>query len=151
NYALVLAISPSYAYHNAMIAQVGDRWQGRVLTAATTANGLPAIETPAGTIAGTAPVHLVLVASATERALYANGTAHRLPAPNDGIGPLNDPAPAARWFDYFPVSIGQERDAAAVHPRSWLGTIWLAAIYDRALTEAEIQQNRAARHDCARC
>ncbi len=74
NYALLLSISPSYAYHNAMIAQVGDRWQGRVLTAATTANALPVIETPAGTVTGTEPVHLVLVASATERALYVNGT-----------------------------------------------------------------------------
>lgn len=150
NYALVLAVSPSYAYHNAMIAQVGDRWQGRVLTTATDANANPVIETPAGTVADLAPVHLVLVASPTERTLYVNGVAHRVAGPESGIGALNAPAPARRWFDYFPVSIGRERDAPT-QPRPWLGTLWLAAIYDRALTEAEIQQHRAAGHDCAGC
>ena len=150
NYALVLALSPSYAYHNAMIAQVGDRWQGRVLTEATTANALPVIETAAGAVAAAQPVHLVLVASATERALYVDGTAYRAPAPNTGIGALNKPTPAVRWFDYFPVSIGQERDTLT-EKRPWLGTIWLAAIYNRALTPAEIQQNLALRHDCDDC
>lgn len=149
SYALVLSLSPSYAYHNAMIAQVGDRWQGRVLTAATTANALPVIETPAGAVTGAAPVHLALVASATERVLYVDGVPHRAPAPGTGIGPLNAPAPALRWFDYFPVSIGQERDTSETRP--WLGTIWLAAIYDRALSTDEIRQNLAARHDCADC
>jgi hypothetical protein len=149
NYALVLSISPGYAYHNAMIAQVGDRWQGRVLTAATTSNALPVIETPPGTITGTGPVHLVLVASATERVMYVNGTAYRAPPPGTGVGPLNAPPPAQRWFDYFPISIGQERDTGEKRP--WLGTIWLAAIYDRALTEGEVQTNLRARHDCAGC
>jgi hypothetical protein len=150
NYALVFSISPSYAYHNAMIAQVGDRWQGRVLTEVTTSNAVPVIETPAGAIAGTEPVHLVLVASATERVLYVNGRAHRAPAPATGIGPLNAPPPAQRWFDYFPVSIGQERDTLT-QKRPWLGTIWLAAIYDRALTEAQVLQNLGLRHDCTGC
>jgi len=149
NYALVLSVSPSYAYHNAMIAQVGDRWQGRVLTSATTANALPAIETPAGTIAGTGAAHLVMVASATDRVLYVNGTPHRAPE-GAGIGPLNAPAPALRWFDYFPISIGQERDAASQN-RPWLGTLWLAAIYSRALTADEVQQNLAASRDCPNC
>jgi hypothetical protein len=132
-----------------MIAQVGDRWQGRVLTSATDANGSPVIETPAGAVADLAPVHLVLVASPTERVLYVNGVVHR--GEGAGIGALNAPAPARRWFDYFPVSIGRERDAATQHGRPWLGTLWLAAIYDRALTEDEIQQNRAAGHDCPSC
>lgn len=149
NYALVLSISPGYAYHNAMIAQVGDRWQGRTVSAVTAPNALPVIETPPGTVAGTEPVHLVLVASATERVMYVNGTAYRAPPPITGVGPLNLPPPAQRWFDYFPISIGQERDTA--ERRSWLGTIWLAAIYNRALTESEIQANRAAGHDCPAC
>ena len=149
NYALVLSISPGYAYHNAMIAQVGDRWQGWTISAVTTSNALPAIETPPGTIADTAPVHLVLVASASERVMYVNGTPYRAPPPGTGVGPLNLLPPAQRWFDYFPISIGQERDTGEKRP--WLGTIWLAAIYNRALTEAEIQDNRAAGHDCPAC
>jgi hypothetical protein len=148
NYALVLAVSPSYAYHNAMIAQVGDRWQGRVLTSATTSNALPVIDAPAGAIADTGPVHLVLVASATERVLYVNGTPYRA-APAAAIGPLDAPAPATRWFDYFPISIGQERDTD--QKRTWLGTIWLAAIYNRALSSAEVQTNIAAGRDCPDC
>jgi hypothetical protein len=148
NYALVLSVSPSYAYHNAMIAQVGDRWQGRVLTSLTTSNALPVIDTPAGTIADTMPVHLVLVASATERVLYVNGTAYRA-VDGAGIGPLNAPSPALRWFDYFPISIGQERDTD--QKRTWLGTIWLAAIYNRALSAAEVQTNFAASRDCPSC
>jgi hypothetical protein len=108
------------------------------------------IETAAGAVAGAQPVHLVLVASATERALYVDGTAYRAPAPSTGIGALNKPLPALRWFDYFPVSIGQERDTPT-EKRPWLGTIWLAAIYNRALTPAEIQQNLTARHDCEDC
>lgn len=150
NYALVLAVAPSYAYHNAMIAQVGDRWQGRVLTSVTMPNALPVIETPAGAVTGTDPVHLALVASATERVLYVNGVAHRATPPAAGVAPLNAPMPAQRWFDYFPISIGQERDTST-QKRPWLGTLWVAAIYNRALTETEIQRNFAARHDCASC
>lgn len=153
NYALVLAVSPSYAYHNAMIAQVGDRWQGRVLTSATTSNALPVIEAPAGTVADTMPAHLVLVASATERVLYVNGTPYRA-APGTtsdaGLGPLNAPAPAQRWFDYFPISIGQERDTTT-QKRPWLGTLWLAAIYSRALSADEVRTNFFASRDCPDC
>lgn len=153
SYALVLSVSPSYAYHNAMIAQVGDRWQGRVLTSATTSNALPAIETPAGTISdtigGPRPAHLVLVASATERVLYVNGAPYRA-ADGAGIGPLNAPAPAQRWFDYFPISIGQERDTTT-QKRTWLGTIWLAAIYSRALSADEVRTNFFASRDCPSC
>jgi hypothetical protein len=94
-------------------------------------------------------VHLVLVASPTERALYVNGTVYRT-GPDTAIGALNKQFPAMRWFDYFPVSIGQERDTLT-QKRTWLGTIWLAAAYNRALSEAEIRQNLAARHDCTGC
>ena len=38
----------------------------------------------------------------------------------------------------YPISIGQEQSYPS-EPRTWLGTSWLAAIYDRALTEAELQ------------
>jgi hypothetical protein len=149
DYALVLSVSPSYAYHNAMIAQVGDRWQGRILTSATTSNALPVIETPAGMIADTRPVHLVLVASATDRVLYVNGAPYRA-ADGAGIGPLNAPAPALRWFDYFPISVGQERDTTT-QKRTWLGTVWLAAIYSRALSSDEVRTNFSASRDCPNC
>lgn len=142
SYALVFSISPSYAYHSALIAQVGDHWQGQLLTAATNSNGQPAIETPSGTIIDTRPVHLVLVASDTERALYVNGRPYRA---DTGVGSLR-----GLWPDYYPISIGQEQNAPT-EPRTWLGTLWLAAIYDRALTEAEIRQNLNAGHDCSSC
>lgn len=146
NYALAFSISPSYAYHNAMIAQVDNRWQGRVLTRDTTSNGVPFIAPP-DQITDLSPVHLVLVASEDERVMYVNGAPFRS-EPDPAFGDLNDPA--FPWFYYFPVSVGDERDVASER-RPWLGTIFLAAIYDRALSEAEILKNRDAGHACQGC
>lgn len=146
NYALAFSLSPSYAYHNAMIAQVGNRWEGRILTTATTSNAAPFIAPP-NEIADLSPVHLVLVASEDERVMYVNGVPYRS-EPDPALGDMN--APAFRWFHYFPVSIGDERDVPAER-RPWLGTIFLAAIYDRALSEAEVLKNRDAGHDCQGC
>lgn len=151
NYALAFSISPFHPYHNAMIAQVGNRWEGRILTTETESNAAPFI-TATDVAVELAPVHLVLVASATERAMYVNGARYRS-APDAGIGNLKDPRdPRVAWQDYFPLSVGNEpRITQPSDARPWLGTIYLAAIYDRALSETEIRKNHGAGYDCVGC
>ncbi|MBX3154685.1 MAG: hypothetical protein KF773_01710 [Deltaproteobacteria bacterium] len=151
NYALIFGTSATFVYRNATINQVGDRWQGRVGTLATSGNGVPAINGPAGGIVVDTPTHLTLVASATERVLYINGE----PFMSDpsGIGPIQGQRPTTPptdiWDRDYKLTIGDE--VSGISDRHWLGTIWLAAAYDRALTQDEVRQNFVAGHSCNGC
>lgn len=146
SYSVVFGISASFAYRNAMIAQIGDKWSGRLSTTQTTSNGLPAID-PTTTVVGT-PQHLVLVASDTDRVMYVNGEPFRsTPA---GIGSLLGTRAdgSETWDDKWRVVVGDE---VGNTDRHWLGTLWLAAIYDRALSDAEIQTNFQLGPACTGC
>lgn len=138
DYATVFTASGSIISRDATIAQVGGRWTGRSRTATTDNNGLPEIVTPDGTVGTTAPTHLVLTTTATSRTLYVNGKAYT--SSPSGIGPLN-------WDRSYRLRVGDED----LYDRRWLGTIWVLAVYDRALSPSEIQQNLLAGHDCASC
>ena len=139
SYGVLFSLSPNAAYRNASIHQVGDRFVGRVRTSSTTPNGLsPEISTDPG-IAGPVPVHLVLVANSTERVLYVNGT--RSESTPSAVGSITN------WADYFRVSMGDEVNS----DHHWEGTLWFAAAYDRALPEADVLKNLAAKHNCNSC
>lgn len=133
SYAVVAGITTNMVNHNVTLEQRGPLWAARARTSATSADAEPSI------IAGipvdsTQPTHLVVVEDATQRVLYVNGS----PTPSTATGSLST------WNADMRVVVGNELGA----DRHWLGTVWLVAIYDRALTEAEVQQNFAAGPTC---
>jgi hypothetical protein len=52
------------------------------------------------------------------------------------------------WDPSYSLRLG---DHSAPYERGWRGTLWLLAIYDRALLSTEIMQNFDAGHDCGDC
>lgn len=138
DYAVMFTASGSIVSRDATIAQVGDRWMARSRTTATDNNGLPEIRTPAGVVKSGVPTHLVLSTTSTTRTLYVNGTPYT--SSPSGIGMLN-------WDRSYTLRVGDED----IYDRQWHGTAWMMAIYDRALSDAEIQQNFQAGFDCPSC
>jgi len=136
DFATVFSVAGSIVSRSATIAQVGDHFTGRIRTT-TDNNGLPEIASAPGS-ATTNVTHLVLVESATTRALFVNGV--RLMSTPVGTGTLG-------WDIHDVIRMGDE----ALYDRQWHGTLWLVALYDRALTDAQVMQNRSAGHDCPSC
>ncbi len=99
---------------------------------ATDGNGDPALSTPSAEEVLQATLqHVVATYDPVEgRKIYVNG---ELRATNDpsGAGLLTD------WDDTFAFVLGNEVSS----DRVWAGTIRLAAVHNRALTEAQVQQN----------
>lgn len=134
----IFALGAGPANCSVRIQQSGSRFVGCARTAATLRGPEQPIPTPAGS-SKTAVQHVVLVADGATRTLYVDGMPYAAPAGE--LGPM------AGWNDTFRISIGDEIPNGG----AWRGTIWFAAVYDRALTEAEVAKNRAAGHDCWAC
>lgn len=137
NYAQVFALSPSASYCNIRLAQAGTRYFGSARTATATLGGEGPARSEEGAVS-ILPQQLVLVIDATTRRLYVDGV------PADAA--IHVGAPVG-WTDNYRIIVGNE----VMVDRAWSGTLWLAAVYDRALTPDEIARNRAAGYDCSAC
>jgi hypothetical protein len=103
----------------------------RMRTTKTDANGRPATETPAG-IAGSVLTQIVSTYSAAGSVrIYTDGVCR---AEQEVGGDFST------WDSDYRLLLGDELTGG----RAWLGTFHRLAIFDRALTEAEVQQNFAA-------
>lgn len=112
-------------------SQPGNLFDVRLRTTATTLNGTPSLSSPAGTVT-TSLTHVVFTRNASgETRLYVNGS---LVASGTAAGDLSG------WDLTHPLLLGNEISG----DRPWLGKLHLVAIYDRALTPAEINGNYAA-------
>jgi glucose/arabinose dehydrogenase len=80
----------------------------------------------------TTPLHLVATYDGSAQRLYVNGVQHSTVQSLSGD--------FSNWDPDYPLVFGNE----ATLDRSWLGTLHLAAIYNRALSLSEIQQNTSA-------
>ncbi len=111
--------------------QVGDVWSVRLRSTSTSKNGTPSVRTPAGSVTG-ALTHVLYVreASGTVR-FYVDGVL----VATDQIG-----GDLSNWDDDYGLTLANEADGG----RPWLGSFDLVAIYDRALTPAEVLQNHGA-------
>jgi len=98
----------------------------------TSGNGDPALSTPAANeILQATLQHVVATYSAVDgRRIYVNGELVAGPDPQ-GAGLLTD------WNDTFAFVIGNE----VSNDRTWQGVVRLAAVHNRALSQAQIQQN----------
>ncbi len=91
-------------------------------------NGMPSLTTPNG-IATTQLTHLVYTRdSQGEAKIYVDGDEH---ACKTGSGDLSN------WDKNYKLMLANE----ATGKRAWLGEYYWLAIFDRALTAAEVQQN----------
>lgn len=123
----ITGLAASVALRDVALMQAGTRWLAQVRTAGT--DGKPNLISAA--IATTSAfTHVVVVANATQRVLYINGVA-------EASGPA---APLIGWDTTYAMSLMDEYQ----HARPWTGTIAIVAMYNRALTLQEVQQNLAA-------
>lgn len=95
----------------------------------TTENRTSRLEVP-GVFTDTAePHHIVAVWDGSMKRVYVDAVAR---TPTEALGgSLSD------WNSTWPLTLGNE----ATLDRSWLGRMYLVAIYDHALTESEVLQN----------
>lgn len=126
--AFVVGLAANVGSRNIAILHAGNRWRGLVRTSAAM-DGTPALEsTTAPTIASL--THIVVVADATQRKLYINGVMEATSAPSALQG----------WNPTYPMAMFDEYQ----HARQWTGALALVALYDHALSEADIMRNFSA-------
>src|SRR4029079_13786300 len=113
------------------LSQDGARYDVRLRTTSTDANGIPSIGSPDGSLR-TELTHVVYTRDRDGGArIYINGkSAVAQPVGGD----------VENWSDEFRLSLLNE----LTDDRPWLGELHLAAVYGRALTQEEVAQNLAA-------
>lgn len=130
--ATILAMSNATDQRNFLLGQEGDRFVARFRTSKTGREGEPGMSTPAG-FARPELTHLVFTRDRTGRArMFVNGGISieaKIP------GGVEDWEKATLWFGTDPKT-----------DRSWTGTYYLAAIYGRELSPAEVARNYRAGH-----
>jgi hypothetical protein len=108
-----------------------DRFEFRMHGPMTDSNGLPSLNSPAGTVQ-LQRTHVALVSAPDgTRTLYLDG----VPRATDGRG-----GDLSVWGTTHRFGLASELDGVG----PWLGTYHLVAIYARALTAAEVATNYAA-------
>ena len=113
-----------------------DVYITRLRTTRTDVNGEPSLISPRGT-ATTALTHLVYVRDAGGTArTYING---------QQVSTRSTSGDFSNWTQTFRLALANELSG----DRPWLGEFHLVAIYNRALTAAEVQQNFAVGADPA--
>lgn len=133
----IVTISEDGQVRNASLLQHRDRFVGRLRSTATSDNGLPPLVGPVGDAVVGRLQHLVMTRSADgEQRLYVDG---RLRHRNVLPGTL------ATWSTAAILALADENDGATVS-RAFLGQIAEAAIYDVALSPAQVAARFASGH-----
>jgi hypothetical protein len=136
--ARIVSLSGNTTTQSFMLGQQADAFHVRLRTSSTEAKGLPALASPPGS-ATTELTHLVFTwaardgQDAPQADLYVNGQWSSSIARQGSIG----------WENH-PLRIGYERASSGFGTDYWLGEYYLFAVYDRKLTESQIQQNYKA-------
>jgi len=133
--AYIVSYSGSETTRNATLGQHGMQYEARTRSDKTDTNGSPPLQTAAANMNVQAALqHIVLTYDPVNgQKLYVNGKFTGDLDPKKG-GSL------ANWDDTFALVLGNETTGT----RQWLGVIKFVAIYNRALTSDQIQQNFAA-------
>jgi hypothetical protein len=126
--ARILTLSGGPNERNFTLGQVGTRYQVRLRTTRTDANGLPSVDGPTN-ILYTRPTHVVYTRDAAGNArLYIDGEEK---AARDVSGDVSN------WDGACRLALANELTG----DRPWRGTYHLVAIYSRALTPDEVRGN----------
>jgi hypothetical protein len=129
--ARIFTLSSGVSARNFTLGQDKNRFDVRLRTTATSDSGTPSLSGASGS-ASSSLTHLVYVRDAAGLAvLYVNG---RESNRQEVGGDLSN------WDGAFRLALANEISS----DRPWLGTLHLAAVYDRALSVDEIWRNHAA-------
>src|SRR5579871_913086 len=133
--AWIVSYSGSNTTRNMTLGQAVMQYEGFARSSTTDTNGMPPlVTTTADGAAQAALQHVVLTYDPVNgQKIYVNGVYTGDADPSKG-GSL------ANWDSTFALVLGNETTSQ----RQWQGTIKFAAIHNRALTPAQIQQNFAA-------
>jgi hypothetical protein len=128
----VVTVSSSNSDLAVTLMTLGTHYELRMYGPMTDTNGLPSLNTADGTVVVGTPVHVVLVSEpGGARRIYVDGVERAA----DMLG-----GDLSAWGPQHRIALANELDGG----RAWLGTYDTVAIYARALTAAEIEQNRLA-------
>lgn len=126
--ARMVTISQHSTQRNATLGQDGDVFDVRFRTTRRSENGLPSLSTRKGSVS-TRLAHLVYARNGSgETSIFLNGK------------PLTDGKVNGKldnWNDSFHLALGNEINGS----RPWLGTYYLVAVYNRALSAKEVSRN----------
>ncbi|KAA3664486.1 MAG: hypothetical protein DWQ04_05480 [Chloroflexi bacterium] len=127
--ARIASISLNPSYRNATLGQQYDYFNVRARTTDTTLNGSPThLDSNAGT-ASMNLTHVVYTRDASDtRRIYVNGVEVKS---DTQIGDFSN------WDSSYKFGLAGELDGS----RYWWGTFYLVAVYNKALSAAEIDQN----------
>ncbi len=126
--ARIFTMSQDGLYRNMSLFQSGDKYVFRLRTTQTNDNGVPYVETPAGTVTGELQ-HIVYVYNSDgEGILYVDGVES---ARVDLNGDLSN------WSNSYRLSFANE----LIDTNPWLGSFNYVAIFDRPLSESEVVHN----------
>jgi hypothetical protein len=127
----VVTLSSSNSSLAVTLMALASHYEFRMDGPMTDANGLPALNTANGTHVVDVLRHIVVVsAPGGERRIYLDGQQVALDTLGGDLG---------SWGTTHRFAVGNEIDGN----RAWVGTYDLVAVYARALTLAEVQQNVA--------
>ena len=116
-------------------------YNGRVRTDSGDLNGSGnLVSTPTNSATSNLQHVVMTVDAAGNRTLYIDGV-QQGPVVNAGL------IDYASWNSNYQLALFNELSYASGGPRGWNGTMHLAAVYDRALTLAEVQRNYTAGAD----
>jgi Concanavalin A-like lectin/glucanases superfamily len=134
--AYIVSYSGSATTRNATLAQQAFQYEAFTRSSTTDTNGAPPLVTnPDNQLAQAALQHLVLTYDPVNgRRLYVDGVYTGDVDPVAG-GTL------ANWDNTFALVLGSETSGAS---NQWQGELRMVAIHNKALTQAEIQQNYAS-------
>lgn len=133
--AWIVSYSGSDTTRNVTLGQTMQQYQGQTRSSSTDTNGMPALFTSkTGNFAQAALQHVVLTYDPVNgQKIYVNGKDTGDVDPSKG-------GTFARWDNTFALVLGSETTGK----EAWAGVIKFAAVHNRALTPAQIQQNFAA-------
>ncbi|MEZ5378230.1 MAG: LamG-like jellyroll fold domain-containing protein [Acidimicrobiales bacterium] len=129
--ARIMTLSSGAYLRNTTLGQQYGEINMRTRASNTTNNGIPMFQT-SNTPLSTDLIHVVATHDASgNEVIYADG---QVQATTSGVGTITN------WDSNYKLLIANETS----NDRAWLGEICLAAIYDEALSAAEVAQNYSA-------
>lgn len=129
--ARIVTLSENLQMRNITLGQDGSGYNVRLRTTATDDNGNPALNSPVGSLTAT-PTHVAYTRDAAGTArLYIDGLEQSSAVIAGDL---------STWNATYLFGLGDELSGG----RPWLGQFDLVAVYDRALSPAEITQNQVA-------
>lgn len=129
--ARIVSISSNSSQRNMTLGQEAKKFDARLRTTSTSSNGIPSTSTSNNSVK-TALMHVVFTRDATGTArIYINGKQRA----NKKV-----PGKFKNWSKDFPLVLANENSG----DRPWLGEFHLVAVFSRALTTNEINQNYRA-------